>query len=151
MALVGFDRTGGEQPKTEPAKAEPAKARIVPVVALKPGESKELLLSTSCTVGITRSGGLDVREIGDKGRAGLTSARVWKRNGIVAEVPDFDAGEKEAAKPKYESLRKAGVNVFSVKVMAAKDAKPGVYNLHLADFTCNGTCETDFRVLVVAP
>src|SRR5262245_49057104 len=111
IPLVGFDRACGHQPKAESAKTEPARAKIVPVVVLKPGEQKELLLSTACTVGATRSGGLDVREIGGEQRPGLTSAKVWKRNGVVVEVPDFDTGEKQAAAPEYEPLRKAGVNV----------------------------------------
>ncbi len=150
IPLAGLGRVGGQQPKPAPAKAEPPRARIVPVVVLQPGEEKELFLSTACTIGITRGGGLDIREIGDEERPGFTSAKVWRRNGVVVEVPEFQAGEKQAAAPQYESLRKAGVNVFSVKVTARKDAKPGAYNLHLADFTCNGTCGTDFRVLVVA-
>ena len=149
--LAGSNRAQVQQPKAESTKAEPARARIAPVIVLKPGEQKELLLSTVCTVGVTRSGGLDIREIGGKERPGLTSKKVWKRNGVVIEVPDFETGAKQAAARQYEPLKKAGIDVFSVKVTASKDAKPGAYALHLADFTCNGTCETDFRVLVVAP
>lgn len=151
ILLVGLDRAGGQQTQAEPAKAEAAKTKIVPLVVLKPGEQKELFLSTVCAVGDNRSGGLDIREIGGEERRGFTSAKVWKRNGVMVEVLDFEAGEKQAAAPQYEPLKKAGVSVFSVKVTASKEAKPGAYNLHLADFTCNGTCVTDFRVLVVAP
>lgn len=151
IVLVGFDRAGGQQSKVESPETEPARERIVPVVLLKPGERKDLLLSTKCTVGATRSGGFDVREIeGDAAHAAL-SAKVWKQNGVMVEVPDFETGLKQSALPQYELLKKAGVNVFSVSVAASEDAQPGAYNLHLADFTCNGTCATDFRVLVVAP
>jgi hypothetical protein len=38
-----------------------------------------------------------------------------------------------------------------VKVSAAQEAKPALVNLHIADETCSGTCDTGFRVLVVAP
>lgn len=151
ILLAGFHRAGGQQNQTEPAKAEVAKAKIVPVLVLKPGEQKELLLSTACTVGVTRGGGFDIREIGGEGSPDLKPAKVWKRNGVMVEVPDFEAGEKQAAAPQYEPLKQAGVSVFSVKVTASQEAKPGAYNLHLADFTCNGTCETDFRVLIIAP
>ena len=63
IASDRFDRCGAEQPKPKLEKTEPSRFRIVPVVMLKPGETKELVLSTKCTVGLTRSGGLSVREI----------------------------------------------------------------------------------------
>jgi hypothetical protein len=146
IAFTGFDHSGAQPPKTETPKGGPAKARIVPVVMLKPGETKELLLSTWCTVGITRSEGLLVRETTDK----ATGGKVWKRDGVTVEVPGFEEATKAAA-PVYSALKKQGLDAFIVKVTAAKDAKPGLYDLHVADFTCSGACDTDFRVLVIAP
>lgn len=137
-----------QQPAAEPAKAEPNRAKIVPVVQLKPGETKDLLLSTDCTVGVTRSGGLDIREIGSKGREAFQSSKVWKKDGVVVEVPDFGEASKGASLPLFAPLKKRGLDAFLVKVTAAPDAKPALYDLHIADFTCNGTCDTDFRVLV---
>jgi hypothetical protein len=146
ISLAWSNSVGGQQ-----TNAEPARAKIVPVVLLKAGEQKELLLSMRCTAGATRSGGLDVREVGAAERNGFQSSKAWNQNGVTVEVPSFDEGRKQASSPRFAPLKKAGIDAFSVKITAAKDAKPGAYNLHLADFTCNGTCETDFRVLVVEP
>jgi hypothetical protein len=112
IAVAGFDQSTGQQSQTETAKAERGRARIVPVVMLKPDENKELLLSAACTVGVTRSGGLDIRGIGGKEREGFESSKVWKRDGGVVEVPNAVEGTKEAASPLYEPLKKRGFNAF---------------------------------------
>jgi hypothetical protein len=149
VAVTTFDLSGARQPKVEPPKADPAKTRIVPLVLVRPGESKDLLLCSRCTVGLNRSAGLRVGETRD-GRL-VNEAKVWRKCGVTVEVPDFQAGEKAAAAPVYAPLRKQGLDVFVARITAATDAAPGVYDLHIADETCSGTCDTDFRILVVAP
>ena len=54
-------RCAGIQTEVPPA----LKAKIVPIAVVKAGETTELLLSTWCTVGVTRSGGLGVGEMVD--------------------------------------------------------------------------------------
>src|SRR5262249_51220918 len=139
--------SSAQQPQAGAVKGGPSKARIVPVVMLKPGETKELLLSTWCTVGLTRGAGLLVRETAETAEGG----KIWKRGGVTVEVPGFVEATRAAAAPVYSPLKKKGLDAFTVKVTAAKDAQPGLYDLHIADVTCSGTCDTDFRVLVVAP
>lgn len=153
IIFAGNDHIDGQQPTTPAApteKEKAAKLKIVPVLVIKPGEERELTLSTECTVGLTRGGGFNLVEIGSKGESVGAHGKVWKRDGVTVETPDFATGEKQAAAPEYKPLHDAGVNVFHVKVTADKDAKPGIVNLHLVDQTCSGWCSTDFRVLVVA-
>jgi hypothetical protein len=133
---------------TPPPQAEPSKGHIVPVVVLTPGETKELHLSTSCAL-ITRGRGLLIREM--KGGVSQKESKVWKRDGITVEVPDFSEAVAAANASSYAPLKEAGLWAFIVKVSAADEAKLGLSNLHIADETCSGTCDTDFRVLVVAP
>lgn len=151
IIFAGINHTKGQQPKAETApteKEKAAKLKIVPVLVINPGEERELTLSTECTVGITRGGGFNLMEIG-KGNGFGANTKVWQRDGLTIEAPDFATGEKQTAEPQYKPLREAGLNVFRVKVTAAKEAKPGVVNLHLVDQTCSGWCSADFRVLVV--
>ena len=49
--LVAFGPSGAQQPNPEAGKGEPPRPHIVPVVLIKAGESKELLLSMSFTLG----------------------------------------------------------------------------------------------------
>jgi hypothetical protein len=148
VAVAAFTNLGAqEEPKLAP-NAEPPRERIVPVVALKPGEAKELLLSTVCTL-FTRGGGLHIRDL--DGGVVQNERTVWKSEGITVEVPEMGEAAKEVAAPIYAPLKDKGLSAFVVKVSASKEAKPGLVNLHIADTTCNGTCDTDFRVLVVAP
>ncbi len=155
-ALMAFTPAASPQPNGGQENADKPDPRIVPVVALKPGECKELLLSTWCRVGATRGGGLTVRgrEEGPfqlQTDAAGNRGKVWTRDGVTIRVPDFGEAEKVAAEPVYSPLKRKGLNAFVVKVSAAGDAKPGLIDLHLADSTCSGNCDTDFRVLVVAP
>jgi len=152
IIFAGINHSTGQQPKAETARTEKEKAaklKIVPVLVINPGEERELTLSTECTVGITRGGGFNLMEIDSKEKGFGAHTKVWQRDGLTIEAPDFVTGEKQAAEPQYKPLREAGLNVFRVKVTAAKEAKPGVVNLHLVDQTCNGWCTADFRVLVV--
>jgi hypothetical protein len=155
LAIWAFGSQGASPSPTKPAE-EQVDRRILPVVILKPGETKELLMTAACHLKITRGGGLWVRampdssypeEKGDSER----EPKTLKRGGLTITVPDFGEAEKHAAQPIYAPLTKKGLNAFIVKVTASKDTKPGLLNLHLADTTCSGSCETDFRVLVIEP
>ncbi len=137
---------------TDPQSKKPLK--IVPIVSLKPGETKKLLLSTQCTVGATRAGGFGITEMRSSapkedqtdGSAGAS----YSRDGVVIRVPGWDAAEKFAASPPYASLKESGIDVFEVTISASNEAKLGLLELHLVDATCSGHCETDFRVLVIS-
>jgi hypothetical protein len=157
-ALLAMWAFGSKGPSPSPSKpAEEADSRILPVVMLKPGETKELLMTVACRVGSTRGGGLWVRAMEDssysaeKGEAEERAPKTLKRGGLTITVPDFSEAEKNAALPVYAPLAKKGLNAFVVKITASKDTKPGLLNLHLADTTCSGGCATDFRVLVIEP
>jgi hypothetical protein len=151
VVVTAFMCTGAQEPKVVPipvSKEEPAKPRIVPVVALKPGETKELLMSTSCALD-SRSGGLIVREMGDGEKK--KDRTLWKKDGITIEIPRTGEYAESANASVYAPIKSKGLNAFVVKVTASKEAKTGLIDMHLASETCNGTCATDFRVLVVAP
>jgi len=134
-------------------KAAAGKDRISVVVALKPGESKQVLLSTWCTVGLTRSSGLEVGEL----KAGqfvtqidkTNRGQVWQKNGLKVVVPDAAEATKTAGSAEYADFKKQGLDVFLVRVSAAATTKPGLTELHIQDSTCSGTCRTDLRVLVL--
>jgi len=155
IACVAFVQSNAHQPKTEAPVVADAKSKIIPVVVVKPGESRELVMSTWCLVSITRGGGLSIGmmkggSFDDLKDGNDRKAKVWKLAGITVEVPDFGEAEKVAGSPLYTPLKEKGINAFVVKVKAAEDARPGLLNLHLADNTCSGNCAADFRVLIVA-
>ena len=143
--VVGIE-LAGRVVRAEGKTAEPKVGRIVPVVVLRPGEVQEITLASRCTVGLTRSGGLTIREMGAQKERAFN--RTWKKDGLTLEIPDESAASKAAEAPIYAPLKKKNLQVFTVKVSAGKDAKPGLYELHVADYTCSGDCETDLRVLV---
>jgi len=147
-AIAAFASFTGADELTPSAQPEPSKGRIVPVVVLKPGESRELHLSTSCAL-ITRGRGLLVREM--KSGVAQKESTIWERDGVTVEVPNFSEAVAAAGAASHLPLKTAGLWAFVVKVSATDEARPGLINLHIADETCGGTCETDFRVLVVAP
>jgi hypothetical protein len=132
-----------------------AKERISVVVVLKPGESKQELLATWCTVGLTRSSGLEVGELRnghfvtqiDK----INRGQVWRKDGLTVQVPDAEQATKMAASAEFSALKEKGIDVFQLQVAAAEDARPGFYDLHIQDSTCGGTCRTELRVLVMSP
>jgi hypothetical protein len=155
ITCVAFIPSDAQQPQKAAPAAEGPNPKIVPVVVVKPGETKELVMSTWCRVGVTRGGGLSLKMMsgGTFDAEKVDSDRlskVWRLAGLTVEVPDFGEAEKGAGLPVYAPLKARGINVFVVKVSAAEDARPGLVNLHLADTTCSGGCESDFRVLVVA-
>ena len=87
IAIEGSVHSSGEQLKDPTDPAEAAKASIVPVVVLKPGERQELFPSTTCTVGITRAGGLNIRELGGQGNSTSQDGKVCGRNGVSRGRP----------------------------------------------------------------
>jgi hypothetical protein len=147
IAAAAFTRLGAQEPKVVP-KEEPPKGRIVPVVAIKPGEAKELLMSSPCAL-FSRSGGLIVREMGESGKK--EERTVWKKDGLTVELQSVSEGAEISNAPAYTPLRTKGLSTFIVKVSASKEAKTGLIDFHLASETCSGTCSSDFRVLVIAP
>lgn len=128
--------------------SETAKLKIVPLVTVKPGETKELLLSTWCTVGMTRAGGFRLSEMKD-GKPTGDGVKTWSSNGVTISVPDFDGAESFASQPKFSPLAEHDVVPFKVTISASTTAEPAAYEMHLIDATCAGRCKTDFRVLVV--
>jgi hypothetical protein len=136
-----------QQPKTE--KPEPVQEkdyRILPLVVIKAGETKEQVMTVSCHLGPTRGGGLFVKLMGDSEK----NTKIWKRDGVTVEVPGFEEATKGTNAASYAPLKEKGLNAFTIKVTTNPDAKPGLLNFHLADETCSGSCSSDFRVLVVA-
>ncbi|MEL6110967.1 MAG: hypothetical protein AAFU85_33590, partial [Planctomycetota bacterium] len=128
---------------------------ITPLVTLKPGETKELLFSTSCTVGATRGGGFSLAEMRD-GRpqfkaSKLKGNRVFTDRGVTITVPDFQTGPKFANSDEFALLKEHKLNAFKITIEASDEASPRVLDMHVLDATCSGQCKTDFRVLVVAP
>lgn len=123
---------------------------IIPLVIIKAGETKELILSTQCTVGMTRGGGFDLTEMRDEKPSVFgRPVKSYSRDGVTITVPDFAQGREFADSPEFAALKKLDINVFKVTVSASQDAKPGLLEMHLVDKTCSGHCKTDFRVFVV--
>jgi hypothetical protein len=147
FTAAAFRGSVAQEPKAATPTPEPSR-RIVPVVALKPGETKELLMCASCRL-FTRGGGLIIRSMSESNDK--QERTLWKKDGVAVEVPSMGAAAQAADAPAYKPLSDKGLSAFVVTVSAAKDAKPRQIEMHLADETCSGTCDTDFRVLVLAP
>ena len=148
LALSTAQDADSHAAKVDHSKA--AKLAIVPLVIVKPGESKELTLSTWCIVGATRGGGFGLTEM----RAGKpvgtgNDTKSYARDGVTINVPSFQEGMEFASAPHFAALKKVDLDAFTVSVTASKEAKPGLMEMHLVDRTCAGHCKTDFRVLVV--
>ncbi|MBX9627625.1 MAG: hypothetical protein K2X82_27740 [Gemmataceae bacterium] len=142
VVAAALARSAADPPQPE------APRRIVPVVVLKPGEVKELTLCAPCPL-LTRGGGLRVSGMGDPGEG--KERTVWTKGGLTVSVPKMGDAFTAAQAPAYKPLADKVLSPFVVTVRASADARPGLTDLHVADETCSGTCETDFRVLVVAP
>lgn len=125
--------------------------QIVPVLCVCPGEKKECVLSTECTVGLTRGGGLSIREMGDPAYPLNDMKKTWTKAGLTLTVPDFGEAIKVAASPQFAALKEKGLDAFIVTAEASKDATEGMYEIHLADSTCSGHCRTTLRVVVHRP
>jgi hypothetical protein len=145
--LAALGSSVAQQAKVEPETPK----KIVPVIVLKPGETKEQVMCAPCTL-LTRGGGLIIRAMGESSEKAEKHERtVWKREGVKVEVPNMGDATTASRAPAYKPLLDKGLSAFVVTVTASKDAKPGMIEMHLADETCSGTCATDFRVLVLAP
>jgi len=157
IALFGYAAipARANEPFSNPPGGVAAKERITSVCVLKPGESQQLSLATWCTVGQTRSSGLEVGELKnghfvtqvDKFNRG----QVWQRDGLKVEVPGAQEAQELASTPAFATLKEQGIDLFVVKISTAASARPGLYTLHIQDSTCGGTCRTDLRVLVQEP
>lgn len=145
LVAVALQSSEAQKPKAERPK------KIVPVVAIKPGETKELLMCAPCSL-FTRGGGLIIRAMGESAAKPDKQERtVWKKDGVTVEVPKMGDAWTASKKPVYKPLSDKGLSAFVVTVTATTGAKPRLIEMHLADETCSGTCDTDFRVLVLAP
>ena len=140
---------GGEKEPDRPK-------RIIPLVVVAPGETKTVLFSVECTVGMTRGGGLAVAEMVDGKRPAINlpgaEDKVFHRAGVTVTVPDMSAApalDKRLRTGPLAALAKVRP-VFPVTVVADADAKPVAIDLHLLDSTCAGDCHTDFTVVVEA-
>jgi hypothetical protein len=143
VALVlAIAMSTAQQPKAEQERD----SRILPLVVIKAGETKEQVMTVSCRLGPTRGGGLFVKLMGDAEKM----TKTWKRDGVTVEVPDFEEAVKGSNAAIYGPLKEKNLNVFSVKVTTTSDAKPVLLDFHLADETCSGNCSSDFRVLVIS-
>jgi hypothetical protein len=139
-------------PNPNETESDGKKLLIVPLVAVKPGETKELILSTWCTVGVTRGGGFGLTEMRDgKPVGGGHDVKSYREGGLTISVPSFKEGVTFASEPEFALLTERHIAPFKVTVAASRDAKPGLFEMHLVDSTCAGQCKTDFRVLVVEP
>ncbi len=117
ILFAGINRTTGQQPKAQTApteKEKAAKLKIVPVLVITTGEERELTLSTVCTVGITRGGGFNLMEIDEGTEKGFGAhTKVWQRDGLTIEAPDFQTGEKQAAEPNTNRCARRGSMSFA--------------------------------------
>ena len=154
--LLGLVAAMADEPAAK-KPAPPRPTRIMPLVVVSPGETKTVLFSVECTVGITRGGGLAVAEMVDGKRPAIGLPRdddkVFRRAGVTVTVPDMSEA------PKLDQRMRSGAlaalaqvrPVFPVTVTADADAEPVAIDLHLLDATCSGHCTTDFTVVVAAP
>ena len=156
-AVIALARATADEP-TDPvplAKTD-NRTRIIPLVVVAPGETKTVLFSVECTVGVTRGGGLAVAEMVD-GKSPILGFprdedKRFRRAGVTVTVPDMDEAPKLDARMRSGALAALAKirPVFPVTVTADADAEPVAIDLHLLDATCSGHCHTDFTVVVAA-
>ena len=157
-AIIALARATAHEPADPvPLAMKDDRTRIVPLVVVAPGETKTILFSVECTVGVTRGGGLAVAEMvdGEKPSVGIVRSenKVFRRAGVTVTVPDMGEAPKVDAKLRSGALAALATvrPVFEVTVTADADAEPVAIDLHLLDATCSGHCTTDFTVVVAAP
>ena len=148
LYLVSVTHESNDAPSAK-ERAEAKKLEIVPLVVVKPGETKQLMLSTWCTVGVTRGGGFGLTEMLEEGSSGGFNTKTYSRAGVTISVPNFKDGAEFAKLPEFAALKDRHFNAFQVSITAAGNAEPGLMEMHLIDSTCSGDCQTHFRVLVV--
>ena len=158
-AVIAVARATADEP-TDPvplAKTD-NRTRIIPLVVVVPGETKTVLFSVECTVGVTRGGSLAVAEMVDGKPPFIGFPRDddtrFRRAGVTVTVPDMDEAPKLDARMRSGALAALAKirPVFPVTVTAGADAdaEPVAIDLHLLDATCSGHCHTDFTVVVAA-
>ena len=156
-AVIALPRATADEPeKPVPLADTDKRTRIIPLIVVAPGETKTVLFSVECTVGLTRGGGLAVAEMKDGKPPSIGFPRaddkVFRRAGVTVSVPDMTDA------PKFDQRLRSGAlaalakvrPVFPVTVTADADAEPVAIDLHLLDATCSGRCHTDFTVVVEA-
>lgn len=156
-AVIVLARATADEPAGPvPLAKKEQRTRIIPLVVVAPGETKTVLFSVECTVGLTRGGGLAVAEMvdGKPPAIGLPRAedKIFRRAGVTVTVPDMSeapAVDKRLRAGALAALAKVRP-VFPVTVTADADAEPVAIDLHLLDATCSGHCHTDFTVVVGA-
>jgi len=132
------------------SQAEAAKLAIIPLITLRPGETRELMLSTWCTVGPTRGTGFGLAEMLNGKRVGSEEAgKSYTRDGVTISVPPPDKATAFANSAMFSPLKNRHIEPFVVTILASADAKPGLIEMHLVDNTCAGQCQSHFRVLVL--
>lgn len=144
--------TAKAAPPTKAVKEE--RRRIIPLVVVAPGESKTVFFACECPVGPTRGGGLSVTRMDDQGGKPVArpakDPRKLEHAGVTISVPDDDQAariDKTMRAGTLTGLAKVRP-VFPVTVTAAPGAQPVAIDIHLADSTCAGHCQTDFTVVV---
>ena len=157
LMVLGVAIAQNSTSKSKSADQQSKKSlKIVPIVSLKPGETKKLLLSTHCTVGPTRGGGFSIMEMREGAAVeGQTKGHEedgasYSRDGVTIRAPGEKQALQFAASPAFASLKKAGIAAFEITISASNQAKPELLEFHLVDATCSGHCTTDFRVLVLS-
>lgn len=156
-AVIALARATADEPEhLVPLADTDKRTRIIPLVVLAPGETKTVLFTVECTVGMTRGGGLAVAEMkhGKRPSIGLPrdEDKVFRRAGVTVTVPDMTEApklDKQLRSGALAALAKVRP-VFPVTVTADADAEPVAIDLHLLDSTCSGHCHTDFTVVVEA-
>jgi len=104
LPTVSFFAISNAQEANSTTTDETASAKaqlvIVPLITLKPGETKELLFSTWCTVGTTRGCGFSLAEMRNGKptfeNSTLKGNGLFSRRGVTITVPNFDEGTKFA-------------------------------------------------------
>lgn len=151
-SMVAITRAQEDAASADGKGSDDGKLVIVPLVVMQPGETRELLLSTSCTVGATRGGGFGLTEMRNgKPAGGGHQVKTYTQRGVTITVPSFEEGLAFAGSAKFASLKERNINPFKVTITASAESSPGLVEMHLVDATCSGHCKTDIRVLVVKP
>ncbi|MFM7520592.1 MAG: hypothetical protein ACKO9B_09015 [Planctomycetota bacterium] len=147
---------GATKAAAKPAPVKPT--RIIPLVVVAPGETKTVLFSCECPVGVTRGGGLELSAMtSGEGTApvGTTSADgdTFRHAGVTVSVPDDEEASRLDKKLRSRALVALAKRrpVVPVTVSAEPGTAPVAIDLHLVDATCSGHCHTDFTVVVEAP
>ena len=117
-ATVAFFATSKAQESnstaTDHESSRNSRLVIVPLVTLKPGETKELLFSMPCTVGHTRGGGFSLAEMRngkpDFEKSVLDGNRSFNKQGVTVSVASVEQGEKFANSARFSDRKSTRLN-----------------------------------------